>query len=274
MGSGEWRVGTDFVVRIRVQNQGQASEIYREIKKGLREVTGCRYRDKHLIVELGQTEDVDRVLVELRGCLGKISCFSGKGPVPEIVETRLCGLDREAVLPGDIYLDPVFSFGSGNHPSTSLAVSLLEKSAESGTPGRVLDVGCGSGILGLLAARFGAVNVLGVEIDPESVTAARKNVEANNLEKTVFITDQDLSVVRGAFDLILANLTASVFYRLEAEICRLAAGKARLIVSGLQGRQVKEAAERLERRGWTSQRQESSGRWRALLMAKQERGGK
>ncbi|MDR2112587.1 MAG: 50S ribosomal protein L11 methyltransferase, partial [Candidatus Accumulibacter sp.] len=76
-----------------------------------------------------------------------------------------------------LVLDPGMAFGTGSHPTTRLCLEWLERTV---TPGcSMLDYGCGSGILGIAAARLGATDVLGVDIDPQAVTAARNNAARN-----------------------------------------------------------------------------------------------
>ncbi|MFO7761141.1 MAG: 50S ribosomal protein L11 methyltransferase [Thermodesulfobacteriota bacterium] len=258
----------NFVVRIRLPDPEQAPRVTRELKECFETPADVGLINDYLVLRPEAAGDIDRMLVSLQNCLGKIDTGAGEGRAPEIVETGFAGQGGKIELAGDIVIDPAFSFGSGSHPSTGLAMCLLEGYAEKQFPGRALDVGCGSGILALMAAGLGAAAVLGVEIDPESVQTARKNVEANSLSGRVSITDQPLSEIRGEFDLILANLTASVLYNLAGDINRLTAEKAHLIVSGLQGRQAEEAASLLENLGWAGKDQEDNGKWRALLMEK------
>lgn len=158
-------------------------------------------------------------------------------------------------------------FGSGFHPSTRLAVRALEELAGEAPsfPERALDVGTGSGLLALIAARLGAGAVLGIDIAPEAVAAARRNVAANGLGARVRIEATPLAEVAGRFDLILANLTASVQLRLAEPLrLRLAAGE--LIVSGLQGRQQEEMASFWQGKGLRVVSRFAEGRWRALRL--------
>ena len=76
-----------------------------------------------------------------------------------------------------IEIDPGMAFGTGTHETTSLCVKLLEEHIEEGS--RVLDVGCGSGILSIAEALLGAEDVLGIDIDPTAVTVAKENIELN-----------------------------------------------------------------------------------------------
>lgn len=135
-------------------------------------------------------------------------------------------------------------------------------------PEKVLDVGCGSGILSLLCARLGAQEVVGIDVCKHAVEVSRRNVELNGLEDKITITDLSLQEIKGTFDMILANLTPSVFYRLQDDIRRCAGnGKTRLIVAGLQGRQADEMAAFLFPQGWKEEQRLSAGKWKALLFS-------
>ena len=86
-----------------------------------------------------------------------------------------------------IHLDPGMAFGTGLHPTTQLCARELEKACTDRTT--VLDVGCGSGILSIIAARLGASHALGIDIDPVAVVAANENVEHNNLSDIIEIRE-------------------------------------------------------------------------------------
>ncbi len=108
-----------------------------------------------------------------------------------------------------IELDPGMAFGTGTHETTAMCVEMIEKHY---TGGSVLDVGTGSGILAIAAARLGARSVLGVDIDPMAVKVARENVEKNGLTDVIDIREGDL--VKGLdnvkCDFAVANILADV----------------------------------------------------------------
>ncbi len=110
-----------------------------------------------------------------------------------------------------IWLDPGLAFGTGSHPSTQLILTLLERYLRPGA--RVLDVGAGSGILAIAAARLGAASVLATDIDPLAVRVAAENIRHNQVADVVSV---ELGSVprQGQFDLILANILADVLAEL------------------------------------------------------------
>jgi ribosomal protein L11 methyltransferase len=108
-----------------------------------------------------------------------------------------------------IALDPGMAFGSGLHPSTQMCLQVLEDRLRGGA--RVFDVGAGSGILSIAAAKLGAASVLAVDVDPVAVNVARQNVAHNGVAGAVEVREGDLlQGTTGRAEMILANLTADI----------------------------------------------------------------
>jgi ribosomal protein L11 methyltransferase len=132
-----------------------------------------------------------------------------------------------------IELDPGMAFGTGTHPTTVLCIEALEKYLKPGSD--VLDIGTGTGVLSIAAAKLGAKSVLGVDLDDVAVRSARLNVKLNKVESTVSVRQNDL--VRGIgqqYDLIIGNLLAELVIRLASGgIARNLNDDGVLIVSGI-----------------------------------------
>jgi ribosomal protein L11 methyltransferase len=116
-------------------------------------------------------------------------------------------------LPEDaipMILEPGQAFGTGKHQTTRHCLEFLEEIAQprGALPGSFLDVGCGSGILSIAARRLGATRVVGLDIDPDALTVARRNLGLNRLSGEVLIVNGSLACCRNGFDLIAANLDA------------------------------------------------------------------
>jgi ribosomal protein L11 methyltransferase len=107
-----------------------------------------------------------------------------------------------------IDLDPGMAFGTGLHPTTQLCLEALEKLTQPGT--KVLDIGTGSGILAIAAAKLGAATVTAVDNDPMAVKTARENAAANGVPGIVNVARGSLEDVAGRYDLVVVNILARI----------------------------------------------------------------
>jgi len=146
--------------------------------------------------------------------------------------------EEYAAQPGEtvITIYPGMAFGTGRHASTLLCLQALEQVWEehpprAGSPWQVLDVGTGTGILALTAARYGA-EVLAIDLDPEAVAAALENVRLNNLMDRVWVEETPLASLRQQFGLILANITAPDLLQLADALTARLLSDGVLIISG------------------------------------------
>jgi ribosomal protein L11 methyltransferase len=135
-----------------------------------------------------------------------------------------------------ITIYPAMAFGTGRHPTTVLCLRALAEVWEQTLPAdskpwQVLDVGTGTGILALAAARLGA-GVLAIDVDPEAVAAALENVRLNALEEQILVEDTPLKALRQQFALILANLTAPDLLDLADALAARLLTRGALIISG------------------------------------------
>lgn len=143
-----------------------------------------------------------------------------------------------ALPPGDtvLWLDPGLAFGTGNHETTRLCVErLVALATEHGTSGRVLDAGCGSGILALSAALLGFRDVAGFDNDPEAVRVSEENAALNGLQGRVkfYLGDLITGLVGRTADIVLANIQADVLMRFAKELVATVAPGGTLILSGI-----------------------------------------
>jgi ribosomal protein L11 methyltransferase len=130
-----------------------------------------------------------------------------------------------------IRLDPGMAFGTGLHPTTRACLELLQ---EEPMPRTVLDVGCGSGILGLAALRLGAERVVGWDTDPLAVEATRQNAAANDLGDRFAVERGTLPESAGeTYGLVLANLVAAVLVELAPRLAAHTAPGGMVIASGI-----------------------------------------
>ena len=133
-----------------------------------------------------------------------------------------------------IFLDPGLAFGTGYHPTTRMCLEELEARVNSGM--KILDIGIGSGILTIAAAKLGASEMVGIDIDITAVKAASSNIKINELEERIKISqgtllDDKLNI--GQFHLIVANLSTEILTRLFKEIENHLLPDGILIASGI-----------------------------------------
>jgi ribosomal protein L11 methyltransferase len=170
-----------------------------------------------------------------------------------------------------IELDPGAAFGTGLHPTTRLCLLCLEKYLQPGMS--VLDMGTGSGILSIAAAKLGAASILAVDIDPAAVKAAQSNVKANRVDKPVQVRRGTLSLriqrdFRDSFDMILANITARAIADLSQGLSRVLKPEGILITSGIHPQGLDEVLIRLSLANFKFKAVEQDGEWYAVIARK------
>ncbi|CAM2169057.1 50S ribosomal protein L11 methyltransferase [Burkholderia cenocepacia] len=134
-------------------------------------------------------------------------------------------------------LDPGLAFGTGSHPTTRLCMEWLEQSVKPGQS--VLDYGCGSGILAILAKKCGANPVIGIDIDPQAVESARQNSERNRAEVTYGLPD---ACPEGEFDIVVANILSNPLKLMASMLASKVKPGGRIALSGVLARQAGEVA--------------------------------
>jgi ribosomal protein L11 methyltransferase len=134
----------------------------------------------------------------------------------------------------EVAIEPAAAFGLGNHPTTRLSAAAVEHlTGEGSGVASVLDVGCGSGVLAIIAAARGATRVLAIDIAEAAREATTANAAANGVGDTVLATTDPLEQVGGVFDLVLANILAPTLIALAPELRRVVAPQGVLVVSGV-----------------------------------------
>lgn len=172
-----------------------------------------------------------------------------------------------------IEIDPGMAFGTGQHPTTAMCLRALEgRLRPARTGGRlagdvVLDLGTGSGILAIAAARLGAGRVLALDVDPQAAKAARENAARNGVGDTVEVREGALPEgARGErFDLVVANISGVTIERLAAPFADALRGNGTLIVSGFLEDAVEGLSRQFAEAGLRVERVEAEGVWRALI---------
>jgi ribosomal protein L11 methyltransferase len=187
-----------------------------------------------------------------------------------------------------IKIDPGMAFGTGTHPTTQLCLELMENAFDTQTvdggpltdtvhrpPSTVIDVGCGSGILSIAALKLGAGQVLGVDIDPESIGNARENARANGVERELILGVGSVGeILEGKFafksaPLVAANILAPVIIRLfDAGLADLVEAGGAIILSGILYEQEKSVVDAAQAKGLRMTERRQMGDWVALTMSR------
>jgi len=165
-------------------------------------------------------------------------------------------------------MDPGMAFGTGLHPTTQLCVRAAEQLVLPGT--NVLDLGTGTGILAMVAARLGAGHVLAIDNDGDAVEAAQRNAAVNDLGDRIEVAQGSLEDVVGAYDLVLANILAPVIIAMAAAglADRVRPGGT-LVVSGVLEEQADGVAAALEASGLTVTERRQQEEWVALFAVRE-----
>jgi len=163
-----------------------------------------------------------------------------------------------------IRLDPGMAFGTGQHPTTLMCLSALEDLLQPEMD--VLDLGTGSGILALAAARLGASSVLALDIDPQAAAVARENVRLNRLEAMVRVEEGRLGEApTAAFDLAMANISAAVIVEMAPALAGVLRPGGALVVAGFSADSAERVSGALARTGLVVERSLADGDWRAFI---------
>jgi ribosomal protein L11 methyltransferase len=176
-----------------------------------------------------------------------------------------------------IKIDPGMAFGTGTHPTTQLCLELMEKAISdiqgSNNGFRMIDVGCGSGILSIAAVRLGATSALGVDIDADSIVNARENADTNRVGNELILgvgSVQEILEGRFAYHkapLVVANILAPVIIRLfNAGLAELVEDGGALILSGILDEQAASVIAAAEAKGLHLTERRQMGDWVALTM--------
>lgn len=165
------------------------------------------------------------------------------------------GADAAVVL----QLDPGLAFGTGTHATTAMCLEWLDGNSLSGC--RVLDYGCGSGILALAALKLGATSACAVDVDPQALIATRDNAGRNDLADRLDLRGAG-DLLPGAFDLVVANILAGPLIQLAPELARYCRPAGKLLLAGILDPQAETVADAYRpwfdirtgarREGWTA----------------------
>lgn len=171
--------------------------------------------------------------------------------------------------PGEaiIRMDPGMAFGTGTHETTRLVMRMMQHCLREGD--RVLDLGCGSGILSLCASKLGASFCAAYDIDPVAVRVAEDNIRADGAQNIVCGQSDLLAGVDttgGGYDFVLANIVADIILRLLPDVGRYMKPGARMILSGIIAPRAEEVRAAARENGFRILEEEQENDWLAILV--------
>ncbi|MBP3396149.1 MAG: 50S ribosomal protein L11 methyltransferase [Clostridia bacterium] len=168
-----------------------------------------------------------------------------------------------------VRMDPGMAFGTGTHETTRLVIELLEEYTKPGC--RMLDVGCGSGILAICASKLGAAECKAYDIDPVAVRVANENIEeSGQTNVTCEVSDllRQVDLSGGKYDLVCANIVADIIIRMAPDVGRYMKDDAILLASGIITERADEVTEALVANNLSVVRKLEDNGWCALVVQK------
>ena len=160
-------------------------------------------------------------------------------------------------------LDPGMAFGTGTHETTRMCIQALERYVKEDST--VFDVGCGSGILAIAAAKLGAKLAVGVDLDPVAVESSKENVAYNNLDNIEILYGNLVEVIDGKADIVVANILAEIICILTDDVKRVLKDGGVFITSGIIHDRVDMVCEKLEATGFEVIEKNRDGEWNCIV---------
>lgn len=169
----------------------------------------------------------------------------------------------------EIIIEPKMSFGTGHHPTTALMLETILDYKDELKGKKVLDMGCGTGILSIMAAKTGAQSILGIDIDEWSYQNAMENIRNNRIHSiTIKIGDAGLLDGEGNFDFVLANINRNILLRDMSAYIHHLSSPGFLIMSGFYTQDIPIIREEAEKQGLTYLNMKTDNNWAAVSFHK------
>lgn len=258
------------VISFYINPEDDVFEITEKVKVGLKELEDFVSIGEGTI-EVSETEDKDWI--------NNWKEFFKPFRIDEDIIIKPTWENLEEVSEKDIVIeiDPGTAFGTGSHETTKLCILGLKKYVTEET--KLLDVGCGSGILSIIGLKLGAKDATGIDIDPNAIEATYENAEVNGITKEQFtvlsgniIEDESLQQEVGMeiYDIVVANILADVIIPLSAEIGKHLKPNGLFITSGIINMKKSEVKDAILANGFEIVEINEMGEWVSIIARKPE----
>lgn len=161
-----------------------------------------------------------------------------------------------------------WSFGTGGHETTRLCIKAIEELFRQSKLNRVLDIGCGSGILSIVSSLLGAEKVKGIDLDSSIVDEARSNALANSHSGLIEFSIESLSDLKDKYHLVTANILLKTIKYIINDISEIVLNDGYLIISGIRKAEVENALDLVESAGFEAKKNYTENDWVAILFKK------
>lgn len=168
-----------------------------------------------------------------------------------------------------IEINPSLAFGTGHHESTRLCLAGIEELIDGGGVQSMLDVGCGSGVLSICAAKMGVPHITGFDMDPVAVKESFKNAEKNTVHGKINLFTGLIDDSEGIFDLIVANVYVEPIISMKESFSERLATAGSLVVSGIPVSRGQEALDGLSEAGFKVYKERTEGQWVSYVLRRE-----
>ncbi len=252
----------ESVIRIYLPDNLQGIETLGAITRGMEELKDTELAELYGSLQITLEERDDSQWTDTWKQYYKPIVISDKLAVVPVWED-FAPVEGQTVL----WMDPGAAFGTGSHETTALCLGFLSEMDLADK--QVLDVGCGSGILGIAALLLGAESNLGVDIDELAVKAGGENAERNGVaERSRFVAGDLVEKVEGKYDVVCANIVADVIKMLLGSIGSFMKEDAKLILSGIIEERTEEIRQAAAAHGFCILKEQTKRGWSALVCGK------
>lgn len=252
----------ESVIRIYLPDNEQGLSSLSLIQKGMEELSHSEMAELYGSLQITLEERDDSQWTDTWKQYYKPIVISDKLAVVPVWE-------QFEAAPGQkvLWMDPGAAFGTGSHETTALCLGFLSQMQLAGK--KVLDVGCGSGILGIAALLLGAESNLGVDIDELAVKAGGENAQRNGVaHRSHFVAGDLVEKVEGQYDVVCANIVADVIKMLLGDIGKFMKKDAKLLLSGIIEERTDEIRQAAAAHGFVVLEEQCKRGWSALVCGK------